>query len=143
MTKYATGNMRYARAHHEIAETCRRSDPDSDGRHLGGGVVGMARANFVAGADLGSDRCWRAYAGHERLDGQGQPRAVDTSTAAGEDRDDTGLGYAATAGIKTTAGKHSGIAGAAIIAAERGAGGSSRATGIRADNPGGHQPGGR
>jgi len=49
--------MRYARAHHEIAETCRRSDLDRDGRHLGGGVVGMARAEFVAGADLGSDRC--------------------------------------------------------------------------------------
>jgi hypothetical protein len=135
--------MRYARAHHEIAETCRRSDPGRDGRHLGGGVVGMARANFVAGADLGSDRCCRAYAGRERLDRPGQPRAVDTSTAAGEDRDDTGLGYAATAGIKTTAGKHSGISGAAIVGAERGAGGSSRAPGIRADNLGGHQPGGR
>jgi hypothetical protein len=135
--------MRYARAHHEIAETCRRSDPDRDGRHLGGGIVGMARADFVAGADLGSDRCWRAYAGRERLDGPGQPRAVDTSTAADEDRDDDGLGCAATARVKTAAGKHSGIAGAAIIAAERGAGGSSRAPGIRADNPGGHQPGGR
>ena len=134
--------MRYARAHHEIAETCRRSDPDRDGRHLGGGVVGMARANFVAGADLGSDRCCRAYAGRERLDRPGQPRAVDTSTAAGEDRDDTGLGYAATAGIKTTAGKPSSIAGTAIIAAERGADGS-RAPNIRADNRGGHQPGGR
>ena len=132
--------MRYARAHQEIAETCRRSDPDRDGRHLGGGVVGMARTNFVAGTDLGSDRCCRAYAGRKRLDGPGQPRAVDTSTAAGEDRDDDGLGYAATAGIKTTAGEYSGIAGAAIIAAERGAGGSSRATGIRADNPG-HQSG--
>ena len=103
----------------------------------------MARAEFVAGANLGSDRCWRAYAGRQRFDGPGQPRAVDTSTAAGEDRDDTGLGYAATAGIKTTAGKHSGISGAAIVGAERGAGGSSRAPGIRADNLGGHQPGGR
>jgi hypothetical protein len=135
--------MRYARAHHEIAETCRRSDPDRDGRHLGGGVVGMARPEFVAGANLGSDRCWRAYAGRGRLDRPGQPRAVDTSTAAGEDRDDDGLGCAATAGIKTTAGKPSGIAGAAIIDAERGADGSSRAPNIRADNRGGHQPGGR
>jgi hypothetical protein len=134
--------MRYARAHHEIAETCRRSDSDRDGRHLGGGVVGMARANFVAGADLGSDRCCRAYAGRKRLDGPGRPRAVDTSTAAGEDRDDDGLGCAATAGIKTTADKHSGIAGTAVIAAERGTVGSSRAPVIRADNPG-HQPGGR
>ena len=132
--------MRYARAHHEITETCRRSDPDCDCRHLGGGVVGMARTNFVAGTDLGSDRCCRAYAGRKRLDGPGQPRAIDTSTAAGEDRDDDGLGCAATAGIKTTAGEYSGIAGAAIIAAERDAGGSSRAPGIRADNPG-HQSG--
>jgi hypothetical protein len=132
VTKY----LRYARAHHEIAETCRRSDPDRDGGHLGGGVVGMARANFVAG----SDRCCRAYAGRGRLDEPGQPRAIDASTAAGED---CGFGCAATAGIKTAAGKHSGIAGAAVITAERGAGGSSRAPGIRADNPGGHQPGGR